>query len=945
MGALSEWEREYNLDEARKQPSGREEAAHQTEALSELSKWYSAQSTVDSGGLLVLPTGAGKTFTAVRFLCRNPLSEGYKVLWLAHTHHLLEQALDSFGKRSDGARLEVGHIREPRERLRARVVSGTHGHSRIAAVSQHDDVVIATLQTAARAYREGHAQLQAFLESAKGKLIVVFDEAHHAPAPSYTEFLLSLRRQIPGMKLMGLTATPMYNDPKREGWLAKLFPQKILYQVSASRLIAQGILAKPIPIPCRTKFEPRFDAAKFQRWRAMYQDVPDDIITQLAENQERNDTIWRTYVERRADFGKTIIFADRWHQCEYLCEKLRENGVRANAVYSHVDRGPGTVEERNRRSRDANALVLKAFHDGELDVLINVRMLTEGTDVPNVQTVFLTRQTTSPILLRQMVGRALRGPKFGGTTTANIVLFMDQWREAIQWAEFDDLWTGEESQEARPARRELPLQLVSIELVRRLARQMETGQLAPASFLELLPLGWFVSDFDVEVAESDDTEHVRPMVLVHEDEKASYDAFLKHLCASDIRPFADPGLRYEAVSAQIDEWTALFFANEEQHASGIGMSLFHLARHVGQRAGEAPPFFPFEHREAHNLTLAARQATAEDWGPSQTWKYLSAVYEDEQRFWRALFPTFDLFRHQFRHLVEAQLQRTTGVGIIGPTSPVIAPPTVLPDSEPSESAKREVFRRDGNRCLCCGSSAPRTLQVDHIVARYHGGTNEPNNLQTLCSTCNRDKSIREMHFRRTSTLLGAVPPLEFPSGFASSNPDQLERDIRRTINMLFQCAAVDHIETGARGPGRREWRIHLRAGNPREWLEAYAGGIFERIRSAQSDAESTYIRRLVIKGSIDDEIGRSEYRYEPNALPGIRPLKPKDLKPRSAVAVYAPTLDGFPNEPVKGKIIRLSSKEKTADVRVQRGRKAEDIKGVPFSSIFHWDALSTVDTD
>jgi superfamily II DNA or RNA helicase len=54
--------------------------------------------------------------------------------------------------------------------------------------------------------------------------------------------------------------------------------------------------------------------------------------------------------------------------------------------------------------------------------------------------VFLTRQTTSPILLRQMVGRALRGPKFGGTATANIVLFIDDWREAIQWAEFDELW-------------------------------------------------------------------------------------------------------------------------------------------------------------------------------------------------------------------------------------------------------------------------------------------------------------------------------------------------------------------------------------------------------------------------------------------------------------------------------------------------------------------------
>jgi len=103
MGALNEWDRDYDINEARKHPSKRAESAHQTQALAKLRAWYESAPDRDAGGLLVLPTGAGKTFTAVRFLCRNPLSDGYKVLWLAHTHHLLEQALDSFGKRGDGA--------------------------------------------------------------------------------------------------------------------------------------------------------------------------------------------------------------------------------------------------------------------------------------------------------------------------------------------------------------------------------------------------------------------------------------------------------------------------------------------------------------------------------------------------------------------------------------------------------------------------------------------------------------------------------------------------------------------------------------------------------------------------------------------------------------------------------------------------------------------------
>ena len=71
--------------------------------------------------------------------------------------------------------------------------------------------------------------------------------------------------------------------------------------------------------------------------------------------------------------------------------------------------------------------------DGDLRVLVNVQMLTEGVDVPLVQTVFLTRPTVSSILLRQMIGRGLRGPAQGGTKTAYIVSFEDHWERFPDW--------------------------------------------------------------------------------------------------------------------------------------------------------------------------------------------------------------------------------------------------------------------------------------------------------------------------------------------------------------------------------------------------------------------------------------------------------------------------------------------------------------------------------
>jgi len=88
-------------------------------------------------------------------------------------------------------------------------------------------------------------------------------------------------------------------------------------------------------------------------------------------------------------------------------------------------------------------------------------MLTEGTDVPDVKTCFITRQTTSTILLTQMVGRALRGPKFGGTPEAHLVFFNDNWEQLINWAEYD-LVAGLAEDDPKPNPPRAPLRYISI---------------------------------------------------------------------------------------------------------------------------------------------------------------------------------------------------------------------------------------------------------------------------------------------------------------------------------------------------------------------------------------------------------------------------------------------------------------------------------------------------
>ena len=273
-------------------------ASHQRRALSRLDEWYAESNGAARGGILALPTGGGKTFTAISFLCANPISRGHKVLWLAHTHHLLEQAFRAF---EFGARL----VQEPRLRLQVRVVSGTVGHFPVHKISPTDDVVICSLQAATRALQCELPQFMAFLEAAGEDLFTVFDEAHHSPAPSYRRLITTLRERASRMRLLGLTATPTYHDERKAGWLKELFPQGIVAQADARALMLEKILSTPEIEEVQTRFEPEFDDRECRKWATTYRDLPEDIIQHLAANHARNDHIAAHYVTHREKYGRT----------------------------------------------------------------------------------------------------------------------------------------------------------------------------------------------------------------------------------------------------------------------------------------------------------------------------------------------------------------------------------------------------------------------------------------------------------------------------------------------------------------------------------------------------------------------------------------------------------------------------------------------------------------
>lgn len=817
---IEDFYREFNLIDARKNPSRINLRVHQTQAIKNLMEWFEEDNSSKKGGILVLPTGGGKTFTAVRFLSQGPLSKGYKVLWLAHTHHLLEQAFYSFGPKTiDLDRgYEIGFIQEPKNHLNVRVVSGNKNQYSINEIQPTDDVLICTLQTVSRGFKRGQPNLQAFLDSSDGKIFVVFDEAHHSPAPSYRKLILDLRETYKDMHLLGLTATPTYSDEKKKGWLKDLFPQDILYQISINDLMAQNILAEPIfEKPVKTHFEPDFDDAQYNKWVNSFRDLPEEIIEQLANKRSRNQFIAKVYAKNQQKYKKTLIFADRWNQCVQLCEFLRQEGVRAGTMFSHVYVTP---TGRTLGSGPVNAETLEKFRNDELDVLVNIRMLTEGTDVPNVNTVFLTRQTTSKILLTQMIGRGLRGTEFNGTPEAYIVSFVDDWSHKINWAEWDPLTeSGELVTEPPVIYDHPPLDLISIDLVRKLSRLMfERNNIEIGPFLKSIPIGWYQTKFYSVGEGQDDYNEVNRLALVFDDEKEGYERFMERLISSDISSYAEEEIRYEDNLGDVEKWSKQFFSNIESMGD-VKNNIFYIACHMAQNEKEKPQFFPFKERDAHDMDFLARNYL--ELSQVEADSALRLEYKRDDRYWFTIYPSYQLFKQQYDACVNRILNLRQHK-----LSPAFTTPT-KPGQGPSDEQKRKVKEKYPT-CLCCGEDHKQILEVDHVNPRYMGGKDSIDNLQTLCIYCNTAKNTKEIDFRFTKTNLTKplpeIPDLKPPH----NNVDKIqnwEHYLQREINFFYCARAVKSVNVS----NPHVWNIELNEGNDPLWIKKHLRSLADNI--------------------------------------------------------------------------------------------------------------------
>jgi len=712
----------------------RELYPHQTDAISALDNINKKE---NFKSILVLPTGGGKTLTAVYWLLKNAVDQGKKVLWLAHRSLLLEQAADTFVRNASAK------IMTNRTRFKCRIVSGSH--DKPVNIEKDDNVLVCGKDSIGRS-------IDYLDEWLKGEdIFLVIDEAHHAVARSYRKIIDYVYERAKSVKMLGLTATPFRTNEKERGALLKIFEDDICYSVDLNTLIKNTILAYPIQIDCETN--QRFSGelgVKDIKAIQNFDQLPEEIATYIAQNKERNAFIVKTYLDNREKFGQTIVFAVNQDHAIALSALFKKSGVKADYIIS----GARDMFTGITVSNADNDRKIEQYKKGDLEVLINVNILTEGTDLPQTHTVFLARPTTSKILMTQMVGRALRGIKAGGTKEAYIVSFIDDWDNKIAWESPDELDEGKWKDDGKlPKNSYRPIHLIAISLIEEFARiaddNVDTTAIEKIPSIERIPLGMYVFE----------TFQGSHQILVYNSNEAIY----KNLIADLPRIFeefnvGDEEIPDETLTDMVDYCRDYYFGGAELSVfppfsiKDISM----LLQFYAEKESE-PTFIKLDDIDRNKLDVAAfaREIISKDMRRSEEADYIQQLW-DEEPILRIYYKSL-LF---FKKMIEIEVYRLQGDIETTETNIDVAHPPMdigklslyeIRQKYPAygnkliEDAYSAARNEDGEYvCALCGKVFDRRfLQVDHIKAMAKGGLTVPENLQVLCRKCNGKKGDKK----------------------------------------------------------------------------------------------------------------------------------------------------------------------------------------------------------
>jgi ATP-dependent helicase IRC3 len=214
----------------------------------------------------------------------------------------------------------------------------------------------------------------------------VVHNCHHNTSASYRAIIEHFGCMDPERRtrLVGVTATPNRTDG--EG-LGSIF-QRIAVNHGIVDLSARGWLA-PLHARCVST-----DVDLTGIGKGADGDYKLKELSKAVDIDGRNRLILSSYLRYARD-RKTIVFAASVEHAKTLANLFTQAGIPSEPVW-------GEMGSENRQA------TLARFDRGETIALMNMNVLTEGTDLPTVSCIILARPTQSSLLLTQMVGRGLR---------------------------------------------------------------------------------------------------------------------------------------------------------------------------------------------------------------------------------------------------------------------------------------------------------------------------------------------------------------------------------------------------------------------------------------------------------------------------------------------------------------------------------------------------------
>ncbi|AWX31843.1 DEAD/DEAH box helicase family protein [Methanosphaera sp. BMS] len=731
---------------------------HQIEAKQSLDKMNEHDSF---STLLVLPTGGGKTYTAATWIMRNAINKHKKVIWIAHRQMLIEQALETF---KDYPYEEyLPNISS----FNFRIISGNKNHDRMVNIQENDDILLISKDSAGKNLEK----LNQWIEN-ESEVYLIIDEAHHSTARTYQRIIEYFKDNVTNVKLIGLTATPMRTAKREQALLSQIFcdgidedtglvvmgkdvednekKKGICYRIPLKDLMKNEILSTPIRESTDTNLDiPTLSPDELKKINNSDK-LPKELIDKMNNDGTRNRVIVDKYLENRSKYGQTIVFAMSQNHAIGLNAVFQKNGVKSNYIISSVqnDMGYKIDQERNER-------IINQFKNNELEVLINVNILTEGADIPQTKTVFLTRPTTSIIRMTQMVGRALRGVKAGGTKEAYIISFVDKWEDKVAWVTpeliFNDVDVlPEDPKASKPCQ----MSIIAISKIEEFAKilddSIDTSKLDAVPFEKRIPIGMYSFSYDKE--EGTDYSY---QVMVYDSTCTSYAQFLESLDNKEIFEefgIEDEYLKEEDLKVMADYVKEKFF-NEDMIPPYDENDICEILNYFASQK-LTPEFYTFDEIDRNNLDVSkiAEKMIQEKYDPIQQMEYIEEQWDLTDINILNIFYSnnFDLFVTLIQHEIFKQLKSPKKVHNIIYGTKKYEELTLYELSKfapnEAEKLKEKIFEdaKDKNgkyTCHQCGinSKYKAGFEIDHIIPMNEGGLTTEDNLQLLCRGCNRLK--------------------------------------------------------------------------------------------------------------------------------------------------------------------------------------------------------------